>query len=276
MKQKLILILKGLIIGAGKIIPGVSGGMLAIILNVYDKGIDAISNFFKDVKNNFTFLFTLAIGIIISILSISKIIKYTLTFYYLPTMLLFIGLILGGVPHIIAEAKKEKSLKNAFVLLLGFLLILGVSIFSNKGGNLSITEVKFVPMIFIGVVDAITMIIPGISGTAILMMLGYYDVVITSFSTVTDLSLLGTNLRIIIPFGIGLVLGTIILSKAINYLLNRYKISSYYAIIGFTFASILLLLGETLSNNYNIGELLISFLFLVIGYFVGNKLEMLD
>lgn len=276
MKQKLILILKGLIIGAGKIIPGVSGGMLAIILNVYDKGIDAISNFFKDVKNNFTFLFTLAIGIIISILSISKIIKYTLTFYYLPTMLLFIGLILGGVPHIIAEAKREKSLKNVFVLLLGFLLILGVSIFSNKSGNLSITEVKFVPMIFIGVVDAITMIIPGISGTAILMMLGYYDVVITSFSTVTDLSLLGTNLRIIIPFGIGLVLGTIILSKAINYLLNRYKISSYYAIIGFTFASILLLLGETLSNNYNIGELLISFLFLVIGYFVGNKLEMLD
>lgn len=276
MKQKLILILKGLIIGAGKIIPGVSGGMLAIILNVYDKGIDAISNFFKDVKNNFTFLFTLAIGIIISILSISKIIKYTLTFYYLPTMLLFIGLILGGVPHIIAEAKKEKSLKNVFVLLLGFLLILGVSIFSNKGDNLSITEVKFVPMIFIGVVDAITMIIPGISGTAILMMLGYYDVVITSFSTVTDFSLLGTNLRIIIPFGIGLVLGTIILSKAINYLLNRYKISSYYAIIGFTFASILLLLGETLSSNYNVGELLISFLFLVIGYFVGNKLEMLD
>lgn len=276
MKQKLILILKGLIIGAGKIIPGVSGGMLAIILNVYDKGIDAISNFFKDVKNNFTFLFTLAIGIIISILSISKIIKYTLTFYYLPTMLLFIGLILGGVPHIIAEAKKEKSLKNVFVLLLGFLLILGVSIFSNKGGNLSITEVKFVPMIFIGVVDAITMIIPGISGTAILMMLGYYDVVITSFSTVTDFSLLGTNLRIIIPFGIGLVLGTIILSKAINYLLNRYKVSSYYAIIGFTFASILLLLGETLSSNYNVGELVISFLFLVIGYFVGNKLEMLD
>lgn len=276
MKQKLILILKGLIIGAGKIIPGVSGGMLAIILNVYDKGIDAISNFFKDVKNNFTFLFTLAIGIIISILSISKIIKYTLTFCYLPTMLLFIGLILGGVPHIIAEAKKEKSLKNVFVLLLGFLLILGVSIFSNKGGNLSITEVKFVPMIFIGVVDAITMIIPGISGTAILMMLGYYDVVITSFSTVTDLSLLGTNLRIIIPFGIGLILGTIILSKAINYLLNKYKISSYYAIIGFTFASILLLLGETLSSNYNVGELLISFLFLVIGYFVGNKLEMLD
>lgn len=276
MKQQLILILKGLIIGAGKIIPGVSGGMLAIILNVYDKGIEAISEFFKDVKSNFTFLFTLAIGIIISILSISKIIKYTLTFYYLPTMLLFIGLILGGIPHIIVEAKKGKSLKNVFVMLIAFLFILGVSIFSNKEGNVSITEVKFMPMILIGVVDAITMIIPGISGTAILMMLGYYDAIITSFSTITDFSLLGTNLMVIIPFGIGLVLGTIILSKVINYLLNKYKISSYYAIIGFTFSSILLLLGETLSNNYSIGELLISFFFLIMGYFIGNKLEMIN
>ena len=110
MKEKLILILKGIIIGAGKIIPGVSGGMLAITLNVYDKGIKAISDFFKDIKGNLIFLSTIGIGILISIISVSKVIKYALDLYYLPTMLLFIGLIIGGIPSIIETAKQEKSL----------------------------------------------------------------------------------------------------------------------------------------------------------------------
>ena len=123
MKEKLILILKGIIIGAGKIIPGVSGGMLAITLNVYDRAIKSISNFFKNVKENFTFLFTLGIGILLSILSVSKLIEYTLDNYYLPTMLLFIGMIIGGIPSIVNEAKQEKSLKNIIIMLIPFILI---------------------------------------------------------------------------------------------------------------------------------------------------------
>lgn len=276
MKEKIILILKGMIIGAGKIIPGVSGGMLAITLNVYDKGIKAISEFFKDMKNHLTFLLTLGIGIVISIITLSKLIKYSLNNFYLPTMLLFIGLIIGGIPSVIKEAKQEKSLKNIIIMLIPFLLIFSVSMISTIFNNSVEKEVSFIPLVLIGVVDAITMIVPGISGTALLMMLGYYDMVITSFGNLTDFSLLGQNLQVLIPFGIGMVLGTIALSKIINYLLEKHRISSYYAIIGFSISSVLLLLGETLKSNYNIGEVIISMFLLIIGYFISRKLDKIN
>ena len=276
MKEKIILILKGIIIGAGKIIPGVSGGMLAITLNVYDKGIKAISEFSKDIKSHLTFLLTLGIGIGISIVTLSKVIKYSLNNFYLPTMLLFIGLIIGGIPSMIKEAKQEKSLKNIIIMLIPFVIVFLLSMTSTIFSSTGTKEVSFIPLVLIGIVDAITMIIPGISGTAILMMLGYNDIVITPFSTLTDFSLLSFNLTILIPFGIGMVLGTIVLSKIINYLLEKYRISSYYAIIGFSVSSVLLLLGETLKTNYSIGEILISIGLLIIGYFVSIKLDKIN
>lgn len=272
MKEKIILVLKGIIIGAGKIIPGVSGGMLAITLNVYDKGIKAISEFFKDLKNNLIFLFTLGIGMFISIIALSKVIKLSLDNFYLPTMLLFIGLIIGGIPSIINEAKQEKSIKNIIIMVIPFILIFFMSIISTVF-NSSNKDAEFIPLLLMGIIDAITMIVPGISGTAILMMFGYYDMIITSFGNITNLSLFLSNIQILIPFGIGLVIGTIVLSKIINYLLEKHKISSYYAIIGFAISSVLLLLGETLKNSYNIKEVFISMVLLVFGYLTSRKLD---
>jgi len=276
MKEKLILVLKGIIIGAGKIIPGVSGGMLAITLNVYDKGIKAISDFFKDIKGNLTFLCTIGIGILISIISVSKVIKYSLDLYYLPTMLLFIGLIIGGIPSIIETAKQEKSLKNIVIMIIPFILIFLLQFTNNTFNTSTSKEVSFFTLILIGVVDAITMIIPGISGTAILMMLGYYDMVITSFSTLTDFSLLSFNLSVLIPFGIGMFLGTIVLTKVINYFLENHRISSYYAITGFALSSVLLLLTQTFQKNYTIYEVIISLILLVIGYMISRRLDKIN
>lgn len=276
MRQKIILFLKGIIIGAGKIIPGVSGGMLAITLNIYDKGIEAISNFFKDIKKNFTFLFTIGIGILVSILSISKIIKIALNNCYLPTMLLFIGLIIGGVPSVVKEAKQEISIKNIIIMLLPFIFVFLMSMISNKYEINDYAKVNFMSLVGIGVIDAITMIIPGISGTAILMMLGYYNMIIDSFSSLTDVSKFSYNITVILPFLLGVVLGVIVLSRIIDFLLNKYRIKCYYAIIGFTISSILLLLGETLKNNYSIVEILVSIGLLILGCFLTNKMERLN
>ena len=273
MKEKLILILKGVIIGAGKIIPGVSGGMLAITLNVYDKGIKAISEFFKDIKGNLIFLCTIGIGILISVISVSKVIKYTLDLYYLPTMLLFIGLIIGGIPAIINTAKQEKNFKNILIMIIPFILVFLLQITNNTFNTDIDKETSFIPLLLIGIVDAITMIVPGISGTAILMMLGYYDIVISSFSTLTDFSLLSSNLSVLIPFGIGMVLGTIVLTKIINYFLENHRISSYYAITGFALSSVLLLLVQTFQNNYTISEVIISLILLIIGYIISRRLD---
>ncbi len=276
MKNTIILILKGLIIGTGKIIPGVSGGLLAITLNVYDKGIDAISNFFKNIKKNLLFLLPIGIGIILAILLVSKLIDYTLNHFYLPTMLLFIGLILGGIPSLIKEVKNDQSFKNILVLLIPIIITLSLSIITNCFNNNHYQEINFIIIFLLGIIDAVTMIIPGISGTAILMMLGYYDIIINSFSNFTDINLLYYNLTILIPFLSGLVTGVIGLAKIINFFLNRYRTSSYFAIIGFTISSILILTKIILQNNYSIKEILLSFLLLIIGYFASKKIDTIN
>ena len=227
MKDTLILILKGFIIGIGKIIPGVSGGMIAITLNVYDQGIQAISDFFKDIKKHFVFLTTLGLGIILAILTTSKLIDYSLNHFFLPTLLLFIGLILGGLPSIIHEVKDDYSLKNIFILLIPIIIIITLSLATNYLNSATPSNPNFFILIILGIIDAVTMIIPGISGTAILMMLGYYDMIITSFSTFTNWQLFYSNISILVPFILGIIIGVILLAKIINrfFIINNWLLS---------------------------------------------------
>ena len=103
--------IKGFVIGIGKIVPGVSGAMLAISLGVYDKAIYYICNFKNDIKNSFKYLFPLGVGIIISIVLFSKVISLCLNKYYVITMLFFIGLIIGGIPDILNKVNKNNFKK---------------------------------------------------------------------------------------------------------------------------------------------------------------------
>ena len=105
--NNIILIIKGLIIGFAKIIPGVSGAILAISMGVYDKGINAITCFFKDIKENSRFLFFIGIGIFISMIIGSNIVYYLLDNYYLITMLFFLGLIFGSTPKIFNKRNRR-------------------------------------------------------------------------------------------------------------------------------------------------------------------------
>ena len=115
--KSMILFIKGIIIGIGKIVPGVSGAVLAVILKVYDKGINAIVNFKNDIKNNIKFLICNGLGIGIGIILFSKIIVFMLDNYYVYTMLLFIGIIIGGIPSITKEITR-KNYKYVFITLI--------------------------------------------------------------------------------------------------------------------------------------------------------------
>ena len=273
MIEGLKLISKGIIIGIGKIIPGVSGGMLAISLNIYDKSLQAISNFFKEPKNNFLFLTKLGIGIVLAILVFSKAITFSLNNYYLPTMLLFIGLILGGIPSIIKKVRTERCLKNYNIMFGAILVILIIAIFSSLFRTNKPLTMSFYIFIIMGIIEAITMIIPGISGTAILMMLGYYKVIIEAFGNLTDVSLFRNSMEIVVPFLIGLIVGIIVLSKIINYILKKETIKSYYAILGFVIGSIILLIKEVFIGVYSLTEIVISLGLLFIGFAISKRLD---
>ena len=216
------LTLKGFIIGIGKIMPGVSGAMLAIILNEYNKIIDSIANMKNDIYNNIKYLSKLGIGIILAIILASKIIVNCLNNHYFSTMLLFIGIILGGTINIIGKIKiNKKDIIISIIVIISAILIMKIIKQHNSKTNTHVI-IEITKLIGIGGIDALSSIVPGISGTALLMYFGYYDRIINTFATLTNPQKLTQNLYVLIPFTLGFIVGTILITKIINKLIRKY------------------------------------------------------
>ena len=260
-----MLILKGFLIGIGKIIPGVSGSLLAISLGVYDKAINSLVNLSNNFKENIYFLGKLAIGVVIAIMFFSNVIAYLLNSHYLYTMSLFIGLILGTVPSIIKRIKF--TIKNLKYLILSFLIIMLVNFFKFENSfNPDQSILNLIIVLILGMLDAFTTIIPGISGTATFIMLGVYDFILCLFSNPFS------NLFFTICFGLGLILGIVIASILMNKLLRKYPSQMYQVILGFTGFAIVILFKDILSY-LNCINFFISLFLIIIGFFLATFLD---
>ena len=279
MKDKLYLVLKGFLLGIANIIPGVSGGTLALTLGIYQDLIGAISHFFKKFKKNIAFLLPLGIGMILAILLGSKVISYCLDKFTLPTTLFFIGLIVGGIP-LLTKKLKGKKLKpfNLAVFLLTFGIVM-IMTFLNTGNyavdltNMSIIQAFL--LFVIGIVAAATMVIPGVSGSFVLMLLGYYQPIISTLGNLTDFSQLGHNILVLAPFGLGILVGIVGVAKLIEYLLKKHEIPTYYGIIGFVTASVIGLgiglVGTPTTTLQVLSGLVLFVIAFVIGYKLGDE-----
>ena len=216
----MLLILKGIIIGIGKIIPGVSGSMLAISMGIYQKLIDSVNNFFNRQKESFKFLIKIGIGVVISIVFFSNIILKCLDKFYLITIFFFIGLIIGGCDDI----KENTNKKYNFIAIISFVLVTLLGLINiNNEVNITNSFFNSLYFLFIGFVDAVTMVIPGISGTATLMMLGAYEKVMELYSNIFNFNIIIDNLKLIIPYVIGIVLGIVITVSLLIYCLKDIK-----------------------------------------------------
>lgn len=265
MKNILILFLKGIIIGIGKVIPGVSGSVIAIMLGIYDKGVYALNHIFKDFINNFVFLLITGLGILISIIFGSKIILIFLDKFSFLIMSFFLGLILNSI----YEFKKEVQLskKNIYIIVAislasFFICSLGINnVYSYKftfGDNLF--------LIFVGFLEAATMIIPGISGTAVMMILGVYNLLLSTFSNLYSIDYLSYNLSILLPFILGFMLGFILITRFVeSFILNNNKSKIY--ILGFILGSFFILSYKTFLY-FNIKFLFLSLILFFIGFII--------
>ena len=148
--------------------------------------------------------------------------------------------------------------------------------FSDGGGsNIDLTNITFGKMILlfiIGMIAAGCMVIPGISGSFVLMLLGAYQPIISVIGDLTNFSNLGHNMTILIPFGIGVVAGIIVIAKILEYLFSKYEVSTYYAILGFIVASVIVLSVTVVGAHASIVELIFGIVLFVIGSTVGYKL----
>ena len=276
MKDFIILAIKGFFFGIANVIPGVSGGTLAITMGIYEDMIKAVSHFFKNIKKNIKFLLPLGIGAVISILLMSKVINYSLDVFPLPTTLFFIGLIVGGIP-LLTKKVKGKKIKpfNLAIFLLTFSIVMIMTLLNAGTNVVDLTNMSFyqgILLFIVGVVAAATMVIPGISGSFVLMLLGYYKPVVETVSNLTNFSDLFHNLLILIPFGCGVLVGVILIAKLIEYLFKKYEVPTYYGILGFIVASVLGLFIGLIGTPTSTLQVLVGLVLFVLAFGIGYKL----
>ena len=230
--MNLKLIIKGFIVGVGKIIPGVSGAMMAMLLGIYEDLMEAVTRFFDDKKKHFWLLLNFGIGLFLAIVLFSKIILFLLNNYYDVTIYLFLGLITGTV----LKFKKsiQLSKKNLFLFVIAFLFLFFMPFLKSDGSFVFQNQVlQYLYVVLLGMIDALTSIVPGISGTAIFMMLGSYEFV---------LSILGNPFSFLfILYALGMVVGVILTCYLMYYLLKRRKEEVNIVIFAFAIASLVLL-----------------------------------
>jgi len=262
--KAIILFLKGLIIGIGKIIPGVSGAVLAIILKVYDEGIDKIVNLFSDFKKNILFLINVGLGILFGIVFFSNIINYTLNNYYVITMLFFVGLIVGGIPSILKEVdKKDYKYTLIVVFLFTVLSLLNINnnyVFKNN-------FIDYIIFFLGGIIETCGTVIPGLSSTAMLFILGIYNNIIESISNISNLMF---DYKVLVPFILGIISSLIFVSKGISVALKKYKKKTYCIILGLVLSSIIVLIFKTFTYQVKLIELIIGLIFMIIGIIISS------
>lgn len=233
MKEKLKFVFYGIVMGGANVIPGVSGGTMAIVLNFYDRLMESITFNFKVLKKNLDFLIPLGIGLGIGIIGFAKIINYFLEAFPTQTYLSFVGIILGSLPLIWAKArlKDKKVSKTAwivFVIMLGIMIVMTFMNASEEDAMIKYTSLNlesFIACVIAMAIGSSTMIIPGISGSLMLLIIGMYG-------TIYGHVIANFDIPMLIPSGIGALIGFVGGAKLMTIFLKRYEQVTYMAILG--------------------------------------------
>ena len=233
---------KGFLMGIVELIPGVSSGTMALLLGIYDQLLGAISHVVsKHYKNGIIFLVPLVAGMAAAIITMSSVIDYMLQNHMIPTHWFFMGMVLGVIPMMVRISNVKVEFRAAHYILIaaGILLLFVMSLFSAEAPDLNSVGMSMGDLIkyfFSGMLAASIMLLPGISGSLVLLIIGVYPVVIFAIKEFTSLNF--DVLPILISTGLGIVAGVLLASRAISYLLRNYTYLMYAAIIGLLLGSV--------------------------------------
>lgn len=245
MSHDLFMVLVGVMFGLANVIPGVSGGTIAVVFGIYERLIGVIADFRHQWKKELRFLITFGLGAGIGILIFGKLMNWVLTNYPSLAQSFFIGVILGSIPMIAKKALYQgKKLRVGVSNVLPGLITLGAMIvMAVMGtGDQSATEMtgsyfsQCVRLVIWGIVAMSCMIIPGISGSFVMVLMGAYGAVIGTVAKLTSAPL--SAMPLVIPFGIGCLIGLFGCAKLIKWLLAHCEMATYSAILGFVIGSV--------------------------------------
>ena len=285
MLQWILDILRGAVIGVSNIIPGVSGGTMAVSMGIYDRVIDAVNNLFKQFKKNFKDLLPIIIGVLIGLFAFAALIGTLLgtkseeiPITRLPTNFAFIGLILGGLPAIYKRVNMKSAKIPGVILFLVFLALVVVLPLLNPPEARTVDHSigTILLMIPLGAIASSTMVIPGISGSMILMLLGYYNPVINAMNDLRGGD--WSSLAILAPYVIGLLVGIVFIAKLMNFLLKKHAALTFSAIFGLVIGSpvALLMQNRECFQLANTGNWIASIACLIVGFAIAWFMSTLD
>lgn len=267
----------GLVIGGGMILPGVSGGVLAVVFGIYERMIEAISHFFKNVKKNTLFLAPLVLGLIMGVILFGKILFFVFDKYPMESKFTFIGLIIGGLPVLFKEVKTKgtKKLYNVSFLMTFFiaiaLFVLGKDTLNiNFSSSIGTGFISFGLLFLTGFIFIAGKVVPGISSSFMLMLIGMYQFLLNILNDPFNLTM--REYIQLIPFVLGIIVGAVILMKIIESLIKNHFTGTYSAIIGFVIGSIAAIYPGFEFNNHG----LISILLLAVSFFIAYKFTLTE
>lgn len=234
---------KGIIGGIGNIIPGLSGSALLIIFGIYQECLNAITEIvqFKNLKKNILFLIPIALGIGIGTVLFGNILLFFLNRWPMPTSYGFLGFIIGTLPLLFKEANKE-GFKKQYLIPLAFTFLIGITLILLKNAEvMQMDSISFGQSVILGFVLASSTIIPGISSTVLLSIIGMYDVYLLAIAKIDIITLM--------PAGIGFVIGVVFFAFVINFFMKKHYGYTYYFITGFVIATIPAVVRGSLGYN---------------------------
>ncbi len=281
-----VLFVKGIVVGVANIIPGVSGGTIAVIVGIFDRLIEAVNTLFRHFKQNMKFLIPVALGAGAGIIGLSRVMEYCLGNHFVPTNFFFVGLVAGSIPLIYKKATVKSRFRGSYVLpfLLGAASVILLAVVQtyvlggeNAEGDAVVSRMTvglFFQYLLGGAISSIAMVVPGISGSLVMVLINLYDKVIGAINGVTQFSdkdLFLQSFLAIIPIGLGILLGIITVAKLIEFLLKKYYSATYFAIFGLMVGSFaaLLINMKLYEVHYSVVLVFVSLITVTVGFFTS-------
>lgn len=231
---------KGAAIGLAMIIPGVSGGTLAVMLGVYDKIIDSIGGLFKHFKSSVLFLLPIVVGAVLAFAALYYPLKFALEYAPFPTIMLFAGFMLGSCPDLIGTARGN-GFKKADIasILIPLAVVVGICFIPNLGDVDLSSDMEvygYFLLILMGALASCALVVPGISGSMLMLIFGYYNPLLGTISALR--TSFGHSLLVLGSFAVGLIIGFFTIAKLMHFLLKKFRRATFWAIVGFVLGSI--------------------------------------
>ncbi len=275
-------LLRGMVIGIANIIPGVSGGTMMVSMGIYDKLIHCITHLFSEFKKSVLYLIPIVIGMGIAIIASSFGLEWLFGNYPVQTNLLFVGLVLGGLPAIWKKVKGN-TIKGGHIVagVLFFALVAGLALIGEKEGkaaSLTFSLINVIKLFGVGIVASATMVIPGVSGSMMLLLMGYYNPILTAINdfirslAAFDMEGILAGCGALVPFGIGVVVGIFVIAKLIEIIFEKFPLYAYWAIIGLIVASPVAILVLGTYPVVNVFNVVTGLVCLCIGFVISVKL----